>query len=398
MAPGGLTTVFEIVVFGTFNLPIIGFLCVVPFGKLLSKALNEKSPTGESTDSTSYSRVTGALGAIVLTSFFWSIGNIVVFLSVHNRTKEISELLYSSGRFFLIGAALFLPYAFNQLKTLFPWSATAAAAMARSNVQGVLTVPVAAAMRINVTNLSADVSDEQLQRVIDAISFQVANHFAPEWQQTVLLTKSRVDLQGGQVAFDRAVDAVIYLGTKINDPDSGAQQALGYHNTNSSNVPYGFVYLDVCARSGEIWSVTLSHEVLELLVDPTAVTTVTNPATGANGNSYALEVCDPTQGDQYLINGVMVANFVTRAFFSMPGRSADMNYCGLPQKPFEPRPNGYIQYIDADGDTQQDWGDSVTTAQKEVKTAMGSFRRNARPTRMRDRRRCLGWNSEGGTG
>ena len=41
--------------------------------------------------------------------------------------------------------------------------------------------------------------------------------------------------------------------------------------------PYGFVYLDICARYGENWTTTLSHEVLELLADPNAAMTVAGP-------------------------------------------------------------------------------------------------------------------------
>ena len=44
---------------------------------------------------------------------------------------------------------------------------------------------------------------------------------------------------------------------------------------------------------GEVWTSTLSHEVLELLGDPTAVMTVTGLAPkGASGSvHYDLEVC-----------------------------------------------------------------------------------------------------------
>ena len=49
-------------VFLTFNLPVVIALVAVPFASRLSEALQEKSPLGDSTGVTSYSRVIGAVG------------------------------------------------------------------------------------------------------------------------------------------------------------------------------------------------------------------------------------------------------------------------------------------------------------------------------------------------
>jgi len=107
---------------------------------------------------------------------------------------------------------------------------------------------------------------------------------------------------------------------------------LGYHDKNHAGLPYGFVYLDVCRASHEDWSTTLSHEVLELLADPRAVMTVAGPAPrGAKKHvHYDLEVCDPTQGDTYQIDGVTVSNFVGKAYFGLTGGSGKMDHLGLP--------------------------------------------------------------------
>ena len=69
-------------------------------------------------DMTSYSRVAGVVGAIVLATFLWALGNIVLYFAIEDADK-ISTILGNVGDFFLAGAALFAPYAFNQLKHVF---------------------------------------------------------------------------------------------------------------------------------------------------------------------------------------------------------------------------------------------------------------------------------------
>ncbi|WP_375258717.1 hypothetical protein [Citreimonas sp.] len=64
----------------------------------------------------SSSRVSGAIGAGVLASFTWAIGNILLFKAMH-APEEIETLLSGIGSFYLAGSALFAPYAFNKLST-----------------------------------------------------------------------------------------------------------------------------------------------------------------------------------------------------------------------------------------------------------------------------------------
>ena len=104
-----------------FNLPIV-FAALqtrkVPnLGAKVGEALQEKDAAGDSTDATSYSRVTGAIGAVMVGSMFWVVANIVIVDAIISP-HTVTELLSSLGKLFLIGAALFLPYAFNQLKSV----------------------------------------------------------------------------------------------------------------------------------------------------------------------------------------------------------------------------------------------------------------------------------------
>lgn len=372
--------VFTWLVFLSFNLPVIATLVFVPCAARLSEALKEKSPFGDSTGVTSYSRVVGTLGAVIVTAFFWAGGNIFLGMALTpGDFGHLAQLLNAFGRFLLFGSALFLPYAFNQLKTLFPGSIDSSGRSLLAQNTVAPTQIIGATSQITVVNLSSSIRDDQLQHALDAIGIQISQHFAPEWRCSANLSATRMDLGNGRAPVDGSTNAVIYLGDSSNSTNTRLVYAKGYHDQNLKEVPYGFVFLDVCALYNEPWSVTLSHEILEMLADPTAAVSVADPRDGEQtGLQYALEVCDPTQGDHYLINDVLVSNFVNRSFFCLPGGSSALNYRQLSQAPFTPRENGYIQYQDPAGASQQIWGNAVTDDQKAARVRLGILRRNGR--------------------
>lgn len=88
-----------------------------PAGRtLLSRALSEKTTDPSSPSDGSFSRVAGALGAIAVASTFVGIGYWVLFeLFLGNDLAKLKDV----GIYFLAGSALFLPYAFNQLSSIF---------------------------------------------------------------------------------------------------------------------------------------------------------------------------------------------------------------------------------------------------------------------------------------
>ncbi|HEX8811858.1 MAG TPA: hypothetical protein VF742_07680 [Terracidiphilus sp.] len=124
----------------------------------------------------------------------------------------------------------------------------------------------------------------------------------------------------------------------------------------------------------------LSHEVLELLGDPDVLLTVSGPAPkGARAKTvyYELEVCDPTEGDIYRIDGVEVSNFVGRRYFGLSGGSGKTNHLGLPLRALGVRPNGYLQYEEGSRSCTI-WGRTVTEEQKDAKKRTRKVRRNGR--------------------
>jgi hypothetical protein len=206
-------------------------------------------------------------------------------------------------------------------------------------------------MRLTVVNVSNSIIATEFHAVLSAISKQVKEDFQALWNASAIVRGSTHKLTRGLAPIDGPHGAIIYVGDSSQDPTTGIENALGYHSINHTDIPYGFVYLDICAQFGEEWPATLSHEVLELLADPAAVLTVTGPDPRKAGRNvhFDLEVCDPTQGDTYLVDNVRLSNFVTPAYFGMPSVSSATNFLELALKPFGVRPLGYFQYEDGQG-------------------------------------------------
>ena len=84
---------------------------------------------------------------------------------------------------------------------------------------------------------------------------------------------------------DMRGDAVLYLWDKAD-----VSNALGYHERNNSVIPFGFVFTEVSKQLGESWTVTLSHEALELIADPEV--SFYNSATGTH-ETFSLKADAP---------------------------------------------------------------------------------------------------------
>lgn len=107
--------------------------------------------------------------------------------------------------------------------------------------------------------------------------------------------------------------------------------AAGYHDNDASG-PYIKILVDAD------WTVTLSHEALELGGDATANIW----ADGPDGLDHAYELCDADQGGTYDIDGVRVSNYVTPAFFDpYAGAGARLDRMGRLVHPFQTHSEGY---------------------------------------------------------
>ena len=241
-------------------------------------------------------------------------------------------------------------------------------------------------MLISLVNRSGRHSDEKVQEVVRAINRQIDEDFTPYWS-----FGARVRLEGAvgkrpnaQSLADMRGDAVIYLWDKVNLKD-----ALGYHDTNFRGIPYGFVFTDLSENLGEAWTVTLSHEVLELLGDSQANLLVQGPHPLKPRHTvfHWFEMCDAVQDETYAIDGIEVSNFVLPSYFTEGEQAGARNdFLGRVHKKgalksFGINPGGYVGFYDPalkDNDQVSIPADKRALKRLAVKAAAGSGRGQAR--------------------
>jgi len=206
-------------------------------------------------------------------------------------------------------------------------------------------------MIISVINHSRTISDEAVQVVIRAINRQISQDFEPYWSfgATLRLEGAIGQHPSTQTLSDMRGDAVLYLLDGSN-----TLSATGWHLANYKDIPYGFVFLGLCAQIGEAWSTTLSHEALELVGDPMCNLLVegNHPIDRRRRVFHLFEMCDAVQAESYLIDGVEVSNFVLPSYFSLGEQEGRRNdflgraYDGKTLKSFGMNPGGYLNIFD----------------------------------------------------
>jgi len=131
-------------------------------------------------------------------------------------------------------------------------------------------------MIISVINLTdGAIADIDLHRAIRAVNRQLREDFEPYWSFGGELRLEGKTGKGKSSRFDQADmrgDAVLYLRGVASITD-----AEGFHEAHFSGIPYSFVFLELSEQLGEAWTVTLSHETLELVGDPEAILLVQGP-------------------------------------------------------------------------------------------------------------------------
>ena len=244
-------------------------------------------------------------------------------------------------------------------------------------------------MVISVVNHSnGQVTDEALQRAIAAINRQINEHFAPYWSMsaTLRLEGRSAEQPDKMQPPDLRGDAIIYLWNETDVED-----AIGYHFQNAQGIPYGFVFTEIAQSIGEPWSVTLSHEALELLADPETNLLVMGPHPSDNRDVfYWYEMCDAVQDETYEIDGVAVSNFVLPLYFTgtrdVDEVGARNDYLGRMHggqtlRSFGINPGGYVGFFDpqiGDHDTFSIKGDAVALMRLAVKSRGKETRRSVR--------------------
>jgi hypothetical protein len=191
-------------------------------------------------------------------------------------------------------------------------------------------------MNVALVNQNTVASDAELDVIARAVYHQVRYHFGPAWGRSATV----MAIPKGQAPPPSSI--LVYVRDTSDQPG-----ALGYHD--DSTVAEGFVFAKTDQQYGALLSVTVSHEILELLADPDCQRAEQDPRTGY---FYALEVGDPVEADTdgYSVttktadgvsHQVVVSDFILPAWYK-PGSIGPWDYRGLLSRPFQVRAGGYV--------------------------------------------------------
>jgi hypothetical protein len=193
--------------------------------------------------------------------------------------------------------------------------------------------------RVLIVNQTSRIRDARFQSTIPALQYQIKAHFAPKWGiDAELLFTGR-----GQPLDQTATQRLFLRDTSDQAGD------LGYHVNDG--IPESFVFVEDDIRYGAEITVTMSHEIMEALGDPT--TERLSPRM-SDGYRYAMEACDPTEADAdgETIIGIRVSNAVTPVYYGMPNAdgSRDLDLYGNVTAPVPfVTPGGYLLRVDDAG-------------------------------------------------
>jgi hypothetical protein len=194
-------------------------------------------------------------------------------------------------------------------------------------------------VQIQFLNESTVLTDEQVRAVVSDLQVQMNRDFAPTWG---------LDADLVFVSPDEHPSGAWRIGIFDNSDQAGA---LGYHDVTIEGLPLGKVFAKTTMDFGGHWTVTASHELLEMRADPGINLTALVPSQdGTGGLLFAYENCDACEADQfgYQINDTLVSDFVFPAWFE-PFRaegSTQFDFCNYINAPFELLSGGYIGVYD----------------------------------------------------
>lgn len=187
-----------------------------------------------------------------------------------------------------------------------------------------------ASQNIAIVNRGGVLTDAACAAWVPALQTQISRDFAPFWN---------ADAQLHFVGLNQQPDPTHWRCLILDRSDEAGD--LGYH-IDDTGIPEARVFAADDLADGALVSVTLSHELLEMLADPSTTRFLT-----IGEAVYIIEVADPVEadGDGYDINGVRVSNFVTPCYFGQANPAGDRRFdfrgllsAGIPTL----RPGGYI--------------------------------------------------------
>ncbi len=173
------------------------------------------------------------------------------------------------------------------------------------------------------------VKHDEVMKVAAALQKQASRDLAPIWNVSATVS-----------AFARLEDVPLGYWPIIVMKD--VEDAAGYHEDEDGQ-PFAVV------EAGESWSLTASHECLEMLVDPFGRKLIAGPSpkAGQDRVQFLVEVCDPSEDEQYAyrVNDVLVSDFYTPNYFDpVAATGTRYSFTGAIKKPRQVLKGGYLSW------------------------------------------------------
>lgn len=202
--------------------------------------------------------------------------------------------------------------------------------------QGV--IPTIACFNKATTPLGVDLDD-----LIEAMQSYMDNHVTPVWGTPAKLVKSNDFIKGAW--------AIVFLD------DADQPGALAYHDLTPDGLPVSKVFVKTTLDDHQLVSVSASHELVEMIVDPAInmYTSGPDPKT-----MYAYESADPVEEVTFKVNGIEMSDFVYPAYFEVfrkPG-SVQFDHEKKVTHPFQILSGGY-QIVFKNGRSSEIFGSAA---------------------------------------
>ncbi len=190
-------------------------------------------------------------------------------------------------------------------------------------------------IQISIINESTVLADKDVTPAVAALQKQITNDFRPAWgtdAELIIVPKGTQPTSGS------------WWLVLLDDSDQA--NALGYHDLTAEGLPIGKVFVASDLKAGTSWTVTASHELLEMLGDPNINLTVFVQNSNTAGTLYAYEICDACEDDSlgYHIDNILVSDFVYPAWFESfrTEGSTQFDRVNKMQNPLQLLAGGYI--------------------------------------------------------
>jgi hypothetical protein len=234
--------------------------------------------------------------------------------------------------------------------------------------QGEMVVADTLLRQVALVSESQQTDPSNLSQVAAALQKQATRDLVQFWD-----IKATVD------AFPRLEDVPLGYWPIIIRDDIGID-AAGVHKDDHGQ-PFALVMAN---PDCDVWSLTCSHEMIEMLVDPFGNRLIASDSPKADQGRVQIlvEACDPSEAAKYAytVNGILVSDFYSVRFFDpVEAPGVRYSFTGAIAAPRQVLRGGYLSWVDPTTDIwwQETWFEGDQSSFRELgklDASKGSFR------------------------